>query len=64
MQTLIIFQKSDGLILSSAIGPEDCIGDQVLPDDEGYAVGVSGNPGQYYDVVAGTVQDTEPVPAV
>lgn len=60
MISLVIYQKSNGLILSSVIGPEDCIGDQVLPDDEGYALGVSGNPGQYYDVVAGTVRDTAP----
>jgi hypothetical protein len=60
MQTLIIFQKSDGLILSSAVGPEDCIGEQVLPDSAGYMLGVSGNPGQYYNAETGTVQDTAP----
>jgi hypothetical protein len=62
MQTLIIFQKSDGLILSSAVGPEDCIGEQVLPDSAGYVLGVYGNPGQYYNEGAGTVQDTAPDP--
>lgn len=60
MITLFIYNKEDGLILTVITGSTYAIGDQALLDTQDIVYGIPGNPGQYYNVETGTVQDTAP----
>lgn len=60
MITLFIYNKADGLIMTAITGSTLAIGDQPTSDTQDIVYGVAGNPGQYYNVETGTVQDTAP----
>lgn len=56
MITLVIYQTTDGRIVSVITGSPDTVANQSPPD--GYSVAeVSGDIGQYYNAVTGAVQD-------
>lgn len=58
MITLFIYNKADGLILTAITGSTLAIGDQSPLDTQDIVYGITGLPGQYYNVETGTVQDT------
>lgn len=61
MITFFIYRLSDGYILVYGQGSTVSVGVQSVDDTQGIAYGIPANPGQYYDVTTGTVQDTIPM---
>lgn len=61
MQTMIIYQEADGLVVACGMGPDGTLDNHTPESGLVYLLGVSGQLGQYYDAATGLVSDTAPM---